>query len=58
MHSWLRAFVVTLTSHSNVTFIGILIRHWMERVTKLLVVAFTFALMSREPERRWSVRKL
>ena len=48
--------VAILLLHSNVTFVGILIRHWMERATKVLVVAFTFALMAREGRR--SVRKL
>ena len=48
--------VAILLLHSNVTSVGILIRHWMERATKVFVVAFTFALMARE--RRRSVRKL
>ena len=40
--------ILLLRIHSNVTSVGILIRHWMERDTKVLVVAFTFALMARE----------
>ena len=55
-----RCVVAILLLHSNVTSvnvdINILIRHWMERATNVLVVAFTFALMARE--RRRSVRKL
>ena len=42
--------------HSNVTPVGILICHWMERATPVPVVAFTFVLMARE--RRQSLRKL
>ena len=47
-----------LLRHSKVTSVGILldIRHRMERATRVLVVAFTFALMARE--RRRSVREL
>ena len=37
--------------HSNVTFVDILIRHWIESATTMLVVAFTFALMARERRR-------
>ena len=48
--------VAILLLHSNVTSVDILICHWMERATKVLVVAFTFALMARE--RRWPVCKL
>ena len=53
-----RCVVAILLLHSNVTSVNvdILIRHWMERATNVLVVAFTFALMARE--RRRSVRKL
>ena len=46
-----------LLLHSNVTSVDILICHrWMERATKALVVAFTFAIMAME--RRWPVLKL
>ena len=48
--------VVISLLHSNVTSVDILIRHWMERATKVPVVAFAFALMARERGR--SVRKL
>ena len=48
--------VAILLLHSNVTSVGILIRHLMERATKVLVVDFAFALMARELG--WSVRKL
>ena len=51
-----RCVVAILLLHSNVTSVDILILHWMERATKVAVVAFTFALMARE--RRRSVRKL
>ena len=43
-----RCVVVILLLHSNVTCVGILILHWMERATKVPVVAFTSALMARE----------
>ena len=48
--------VAMLLLHSNATSVGILIRHWMMRATKVLVVAFTFALMAKESIR--PVRKL
>ena len=38
--------------HSKSTSVGILIRHRMERATKVLVAAFTFALMAWERRRR------
>ena len=50
--------VAILLLHSNVTFVGILIRHWMERATKVLVVAFAFALMARERFKTVCGRKL
>ena len=40
-----RCVVAILLLHSNATSVGILIRHWMEKATKVLVVAFTFALI-------------
>ena len=43
-----RRVVAILSLHWNVTSVGILIRHWMESVTTMIVVAFTFALMARE----------
>ena len=43
-----RRVVAILSLHSNVTSVGILIRHWMESVTTMIVVAFTFALMARD----------
>ena len=46
-----RRVVAILILHSNVTSVGILIRHWMESATTMLVVAFTFALMARERRR-------
>ena len=48
--------VAILLLHSNITSVGILIHHWMERATKVLIATFTFALMVRD--RRWSVHKL
>ena len=51
-----RCVVAILLLHLDVTSVDILIRHWMERATKVPVVAFIFALMARE--RRRSVRKL
>ena len=51
-----RCVVVILLLHLNVTSVDILISHWMEKTTKVPVVAFAFALMARE--RRRSVRKL
>ena len=51
--------VAILLLHSNVPSVGILICHWMERASKVLVVAFTFALTARERRRLVeSVRKL
>ena len=43
-----RRVVAVMLLHSNVTSVGILIRHWIESATTMLVVAFTFALMARE----------
>ena len=45
-----RRVVAILILHSNVTSVDIciLIRHWMESATTIILVAFTFALMSRE----------
>ena len=45
-----RRVVAILILHSNVTSVDILIRHWMESATMMIVVAFmiTFALMARE----------
>ena len=51
-----RRVVAISLLHSNATSADILIRHWMESAAKVLVVAFTFALMARE--RRRPVRKL
>ena len=48
--------ILLLDLHSNITSVDILICHWMERATKVPVVAFAFALMARE--RRRSVCKL
>ena len=48
--------VAIVLLHSNVTSVGVLIRHWTERATKVRVVAFTFALMAKERGR--PVRKL
>ena len=42
-----RRVVAILILHSNVTSVDILIRHWMESATTMIVVAFTFALMAR-----------
>ena len=42
-----RHVVAILILHSNVTSVDILIRHWMESATMMIVVAFTFALMAR-----------
>ena len=53
-----RCDVAIVLLHSNVTSVDILVRHWMQRATKVLVVAFTFALMIMARERRRSVRKL
>ena len=46
-----RRVVAILLLHSNITSVGILIRHWIERTTKVLLVVFAFAPMARE--RRW-----
>ena len=51
-----RRVVAIMLLHSNVTSVDILIRHWIESATKVLVVTLTFALMARE--RRRSVCKL
>ena len=51
-----RRVVAISLLYSNVTYAGILIRHRTESAAKVLVVAFTFALMAREGRR--SVRKL
>ena len=51
-----RRVVAISLLHSNVTFVDILIRHWIESATTMLIVAFTFALMVRERRRscEWS----
>ena len=46
-----RRVVAILILHSNVTSVDILIRHWMESATMMIVVAFTFALMARYSRR-------
>ena len=51
-----RHVVAIMLLRTNVTSVGILIRHWIESATKVLVVTLTFALMARE--RRRSFRKL
>ena len=51
-----RRVVAIMLLHSNVTSVDILIRHWIESATNVLVVTLTFALMARE--RRRLVRKL
>ena len=43
-----RRVVAILILHSNATSVDILIRHWMESATMMIVVAFTFALMATE----------
>ena len=53
-----RRVVAILILHSNVTSVDILIRHWMESATTMIVVAFTFALMARGDSKRCAVRKL
>ena len=53
-----RRVVAILILHSNVTSVGILIRHWMESATMMIVVAFTFALMARERFKTVCGRKL
>ena len=47
-----------LILHSNVTSVDILIRHWMESATMMIVVDFTFALMARERFKTVCGRKL
>ena len=47
-----RVVVISLL-HSNVTFGDILIFHWIESATTMIVVAFTFALMARERRRSY-----
>ena len=46
-----RRVVAILILHSNVTSVDILIRHWMESATMMIVVAFTFALMATDSRR-------
>ena len=53
-----RRVVAILIFHSNVTSVGILIRHWIESATMMIVVAFTFALMARGRFRTLCGRKL
>ena len=52
-----RRVVAILSLHWNVTSrsVGILIRHWMESATTMIVVAFTFALMAGRDSRRCAV---
>ena len=49
-----RRVVAILSLHLNVTSVGILIRHWIESATKVLVVTLTFALMARQEGGRFA----
>ena len=53
-----RRVVAILSLHSNATSVDILIRPWMESITTMIVVAFTFALMARERCKTVCGRKL
>ena len=53
-----RRVVAILILHSNVTSVDILIRHWMESATMMIVVAFTFALMATERSKTVCGRKM
>ena len=53
-----RRVVAILIFHSSVTSVDILIRHWIESATKVLVVTLTFALIMMARQRRQSVCKL
>ena len=53
-----RRVVAILIFHSSVTSVDILIRHWMESATMMIVVDFTFALMARERFKTVCGRKL
>ena len=53
-----RRVVAILLFHSSVTSVDILIRHWMESATMMIVVDFTFALMARERFKTVCGRKL
>ena len=49
-----RRVVAISLLHSNVTSVDILIRHWIESATKVLVVTLTFALMARQEDGRFA----